>query len=349
MKVETAYANLEEIITCGFLSRGIRYKDSVLILKTITDKEYHLLPFYAADEGITAVLYRLVFSTFMINGYNFLVNRNEIIPNLIDFYEGFSVVGFHSLVQQCNKVYEEYLESLEFLEGFCYTDKSRALWKILSKNKAINVNNYYGIPGTENLGLNTAQESWIIINDQLDAEESYNVQFRLSLMIASSFSGKGAQKIENSYEAHRKELEEVRMDLAKYGYDKKRILKEKEKIKGWSALPKTREDMVRELNREMSGDRDKHDNFIENWIKRQEEQALAVKQEAEMKQKAFRQKLEQDIDFTKFEDSRVATPEEVERLMKKKEKPGRAKASDPLEKKYSTEDVLKKIGSKIIQ
>lgn len=193
MKVEIAYKNIEDIITYGFLCKGIRYSNNILILKTITDKEYRLLPFYVSYENVDTVIYRLVFSTFMINGYNVLINRNETIPDLFEFYNGLSTVSLNSLVENSNKIYKEYLESLDFLEGFCYTDRSRVLWKILSSKDIVSSGNYYGIQGSENLGLNTAQESWIVINKQLDAEDDYNTQFRLSLMVASSFSGKGVR------------------------------------------------------------------------------------------------------------------------------------------------------------
>jgi hypothetical protein len=348
MRVEKAYRNIEAIITFGFLHKGLRYKNNIIILKTITDKEYQLIPFYTTYENLDSVLYRLAFSTFMINGYNFLVDRNETIPELFSFYNELSTVSLNKIMDASNKVYNEYIESLEFLEGFCYTDRSRALWKILSGKDVTTKGSYYGIQGTENLGLNSAQESWIVINRQLDSEEDYNTQFRLSLMIASSFSGKGAQKIENSYEAHLKELEELRADIAKYGHDRNRWINQQKERNGWGYIAKTREDLVRELNREMSGDKDKHDAYIESWIQKQKNQAELAEKEAERKRKEFRNKLNNDINFSKIEYSRAATAEEIANLDKKRVIPGTAKATDPLERGRRSEDVLKKFGSTVI-
>ena len=349
MKIEKAYKNIEDIITCGFLYRGIYYDNNIIILKTISDKEYRLLPLYVAQESVDAIIYRLAFSTLMINGFNVLMDRNENIPELFNFYNSLSVVSLNNLVENSNKIYNEYLESLEFLEGFCYTEKSRVLWKVLSGRDVINSGSYYGILGSESLGLNTAQESWIVINKQLDVEDDYNTQFRLSLMITSAFSGKGAQTIERSYEAHKKELEELREEIAKYGQDKKRVIAKQHENNGWASALKSREDIVRELNREMSGNKDKHDMFVDSWIKKQRDAAEEAKKAAEEKQKAFRKKLETDIDLTKMEDSRVATPEEIAKLKKKKVIHGIELPSDPLEKKYKKEDVLRKIGGTIIK
>lgn len=346
MELERAYSNIEDIITYGFLCRGLCYKNSTIILKTISDKEYKLIPFYTPDQTDNLSLCRLAFSTFMVNGSNFLIDRNKNIPDLINFYKDISVTAFSKILADTNNLHKEYLDSLNFLEGFCYTDRSRVLWNIYS---GVNNLNFYGIEGSNNLGINSTQESWVAINRQLDSEEDYNREFRLSLMVASSMNSKGCKKIESSYEFHKKELEELREEIAKYGYDKRRILKKKEEKDGWAIPLKTREDIVRELNREMSGDMDKHDTFIDNWIKEQKEKAEEAKRLAEEKQKAYRAKINKDIDFSKMEDSRMATPEEVKRIMSKKVISGVTRPSDPLERKYSTEEVIRKVSGTVIK
>jgi hypothetical protein len=282
----------------------------------------------------------------MINGYNFLIDRNSNISKLISFYNNIAVTSVQNIMDSVNEVYKEYIDSLDFLEGFCYSDKSRVLWNIYKGSNNVSL---CGIEGIANLGINSTQESWIVINRQLDEEEEYNKDFRLSLMVASSMNGKGCQKIESQYDFHKRELEELRKDIIKYGYDKRRVLKSKEENKGWAVPLKTREDMVRELNRQMSGDKDKHDVFVDDWIKKQKEKVEETKRLSEEKQKIFRDKVSKDIDFTKMEDSRMATPEEVKRLMKSKTIRGVDSPSDPLEKKYSTEDVLRKVSGTVIK
>jgi hypothetical protein len=346
MEIEKAYSNLEDIITYGFLCRGICYKDNTIILKTISDKEYKLISFYTPDQSDKLSLCRLAFSTFMVDGNNFLIDRNKNIPELIDFYKDIPVTAFSKILTDTNDLHKEYIDSLDFLEGFCYTDRSRVLWNIY---RGVNSLNFYGIEGSDKIGINSTQESWVAINQQLDSEEEYNKEFRLSLMVASSMNSKGCKSIENKYEFHKTELEELRKDIAKYGYDKRRILKKKEEKDGWAVPLKTREDIVRELNREMSGNIDKHDAFIDNWIKEQKEKSEEAKRLLEEKQKAYRVKLNKDIDFTKMEDSRIATPEEVKKLMSKKVIPGVVRPSDPLEKKYSNEDVIKKVSGTVIK
>jgi hypothetical protein len=349
MEVEKAYENLEDIITYGFLFRGICFRDSIIVLKTISDKEYKLIPFYTTEEHYTLLLYRLAFSTFMVNGYNFLKDRNKIIPKLVDMYSSIPITSLQSIITQSNTLFNEYTESLKCMEGFCYTDRSRNLWSIFSDRTAAHNGSYFGIEGLENVGLNSTQENWILINKQLDSEEAYNLQFRFSIMIASSTNPKGCKQIESQFEVHKEELEELRKDIAKYGHDKKRAAKKKEENEGWASKLNSREDMVRELNRQMTGEKDKHDVYMENWFKQQRDMVEDAKISSQEKQKAFRAKLEKDVDFSKVENSRMATPEEVDRLIKKRVIKGIEQPSDPLEVKYSKEDVIRKSSSTIIK
>lgn len=348
MEISRAYDNLEEIITYGFLFRGVCYNNSIIVLKTISDKEYRLIPFYTNDENHTLLLYRLAFSTFMINGYNFLKDRNNSIDKLVTLYNTMPVNTLQHLIEQSNIIFKEQSDSVECLEGFCYSNQSRNLWNILKSNTAVNIGSYYGIEGIENVGLNSVQENWIMVNRQLDDEEEYNQQFRFSLMVASSFNPKGCKQMGSQYDAQREELEEVRKEIIKYGYDKKRVIEKKKENNGWASKMNSREDVVRELNRQMSGDKDKHDLFMESWINAQKKKAEDARRAYEEKQKEFRKKLENDVDFSKVEGSRVATPEEIERLTKKSIVKGISAASDPLEKKYSKEDIIRKVSGTVI-
>lgn len=348
MDINKAYDNLEEIITYGFLFRGVCYNNSIIILKTISDKEYRLIPFYTNDENYTLLLYRLAFSTFMVNGYNFLKDRNNSISKLVDLYSTIPVNVLQHLIDQSNIIFKEQSDSVDCLEGFCYSSRSRNLWSILKNGTAANRGTYYGIEGIENIGLNSVQENWIMVNRQLDEEEDYNQQFRFSLMVASSFNPKGCKQMGSQYDAQREEQEEVRKDIIKYGYDKNRVIKKKQENDGWASKMNSREDVVRELNRQMSGDKDKHDLFMENWIKDQQKKAEDAKRSYEEKQKEFRKKLENDVDFSKVEGSRVATPEELEKLTKKSVFKGISVATDPLEKIYSKDDIIRKVSGTVI-
>lgn len=350
MDVQEAYYDLEQIVTQGFLCFGMVIGDNYFIYKTLTDKEYKNIKYYTPDDNESLfILYRLCFGTFMINGNNYVLDRERKIGELKDFYSKMQNVLATVILDNMKKVQNRYLKSLDYFEGFCYTSRSRYLWKILNRSNPVS-QDFHGLKGLKYLGLNSVQENWILINNQLDKEDEYETQFHLATMIASSQNPKGAKTVSKNYEFKKNEQQQVRESIAKYGYDKKRIEEEKKQSK-WSAPIKTNEDLVRELNRQMSGEKDQHDLFIEQWIRMQKEKAEKAKKEITERQKRYRKDIE-GIDLDQ-EGSRVASSEEADKL----KDPNRSKlpykgVTKSLESYRSLEDedrFMRKISSRVIK
>lgn len=350
MEIEEAYKNLEDIISQGFLTKSFSYNELYCVIKNITDKEYRSLTymFDINNRDNQYPLYKLAYSTFMVNGVNYLEDRNGKIQELLKFYKDTPSIVIQSLLECIEDIHYQYIEAVECLEGFCYTDKSRYLWKVMNNNAFPKINTY-GLKGLDNIGINSVQENWIIINSGLDREEEFSTQFDLSLMIASSLNSKGAKSISSSYEAQKKEVKDVREEIAKYGYDIKRVLEGKKKNK-WSMPLNTREDMVRELNRQMRGEKDQHDLFMEKWYKLQKDKAEAAQKAAEDKQKEYRQRLDTMTHDDMIEGSRPISSEELEKKLKNKEIiKGLSQSSDSFEKSENKKHFLRKIGISVIK
>jgi hypothetical protein len=329
---------------------GLCLDDNYIVFKTLNENEYKLLKYYTdISDNAKVLLYKLALSTFMINGNNVLNNRTENVPDLFSFYESLPYKALYLINEELDKVYAEYIDSLKYFEGFCYTDKSEYLWKVLNKNNPID-NDYFGITGCKTLGLNSAQENWIIINQKLDNEEQYEQQFHLSVLVASSFNPKGAKSISREFESKKQELEDVRVVIAEYGYDKKRQEEEKKTSK-WTAPIRTKEDLVRELNRQMRGEKDNHDIFINNWINKQKKLAEEAQKSVDDKQKEYRKKME-DIELTSnLEDSRIITEEETKNLTNKLKTQTRnlLKETRKFKQTELNSKYIKKLGSRVIQ
>jgi len=311
--VSNAYSNLEKIITNGFLSVGVNYKNIHIVLKSITDREYQNIQYLQSKEdSYMDFLYKFSFCTMYINGINVMSDRERRVKEVNEFYSQLPVSFVSVLRKALQKLNAEYVESLNFLEGFCYTSKSRHIWKVLNLyDREI----YVGLKGINEMGINSAQENWIVINKSLDDEDTYNREFANAILITSSMSPKGAKQVSKTYEQQRDELEEIRRQIAKYGYDKRRREEESKKDR-WTAEVKTKEDLVRELYRQMEGKKDRHDLFMEHWLNKQKEKAEAAKREAEERQRRYRERLEQ-IDFTELEGSRPVSVEEMELVLQK--------------------------------
>lgn len=346
MDVHEAYENIEKIICYGFLTVGVTVDGVEIILKNMTDREHERMQFQVLDKDDTAsqFLHQVALSTFMIDGVNMLEDRPRKTEDVVSFYSRMPNQFVLRLVEVIRELQERYIETVRFLEGYCYTDESRQLWKSMGVDGSFRI--CTGVPGIDSVGINQVQQSWMLINRQLDDELRYGQEFSLSIMVASSFNSKGARSVQRSYEARKEELDQLRKDIAKYGFDKKRI-SEQQKRDRWTAPIKNREDLVRELYRQIRGEKDMHDLFVEKWIERQKKAAEEAKKRAEERQKTFREELE-SVDLTQVEPSRPVTLEEIQKVKQR----SRQTTSDYIssyEHLDTRERFIKKISARIIR
>lgn len=344
MKVEEAYKHIEEIIVQGFLAERVPVEGHNFVLKNITDKEYSLMTKIFPEEKtpemfLTHLCYCIVF----IDDINLLVQRKNGFFPTVCFLRQFPEIMIRRLFSLVNTINQQYLDSLDYLEGFCYTPRSRYLWNVLGTTER---DYYTGIEGSSLVGMNNVQENWISINKKMDEEERYGRDFNLTLMVTASNNYKSARMISRNYEFHKKELDGLRQDIAKYGYDRKRVQEQTKKAQ-WTPPIKSREDLVRELYKQMRGEKDQHDIFIEKWIKKQKEKAEEAKKRAEKKQDDFKKKIE-DIDTSQVEESRPVSSEELEKILKKT-KGTKSNFMSATEEADRPNRFMKKISSRVIR
>jgi len=309
MDVEEAYDIIERIVVNGFLTAEMRIEGSYVVMKNMTDREFFMLDLFRDSSNFNDdIVCKLSFCTYSIDGNSFLTRREEVVPVLMDLYKGASISILASMNMAVRGISERYYEVLEYLEGFCYTDRSRYLWKVYKEG------GLFVVPGSAVTGLNAVQENWAIVNRQLDSEEEYEREFNLALMVASSFNGKGARVIGRNFETSKNEAAELRKEIARHGYNRKRVEQEKKQAE-WTAPLRSREDLVRELYRQMRGEKDKHDLFMDKWMQKQRDKAEQIKRRAlERSKELQRRRMEMpDLDIDK-EESRAATPEEISKL-----------------------------------
>lgn len=345
MKVLDAYENLERIMTYGFLSVKISYNDHDLLIKNITDKEYHQMQMLCSGRIKTNIL-SLAFSTISVDGINFLENRNDNLNYLVDFYKSIPTIFAFKIVEALNDLNETYIESLDFLEGYCYSRKSRYLWTVLDP---YNRSAFTGIRGLDVIGINSAVENWISINKRLDEEEVYCREFNSTVLIVGASNYKSAKVLSKNYESKENELKELREEICKYGHDKKRVEENDKKRDDWVAPLTSREDLVRELYRQMSGKKDKHDLYVDQWLDNQKKKAELANKMVEERQMAFRKKLE-DNELDLFEPSKPISSEDLDKILEQKKN----KKSDTTfmagkEDVEMKERVYKKISTTIIR
>jgi len=273
MTKNEAYNTLAEIIFKGFIVSDFYFDSNHIIFKTINDKEFELMKIYAGntnsyDYQFRFNIYFLVFSLLIISNQNVLIDRDKHIDELFTLFSSLPQYILRKMIDLLNTEDARTLEASKYLEGFSYTDRSRSNWKIASETLLTNPE-FTGIPGTENIGTNSCQESWILINKSLDNEEKYDTDFSMALLITSASNPKGARQIRNQHSGAVHGLEDRRAHLADIGY-----MDSKEwSSKGWAARTDTAEELVAELDRQMKGQKDRHDLLIEAHLKQVKDSA----------------------------------------------------------------------------
>ena len=347
MKVAEAYKNIERIITFGFLSVRISINGHDLLIKNISDKEYHQMNMLCSNKNaVKANLFNLAFCTVSIDGISVLEQRNECLLGIIDFYNkspAFFVLKITEAIYELNKTY---IDSIDYLEGFSYSSKSRYLWSVLDP---YNRSAFVGMRGLDLIGVNNVLENWISINKKLDEEQEYSKNLNLTLLVVGASNYKSAKMLSKNYETHTNELKELRDDISEYGYDKKRTEENDKKREEWTAPLVSREDLVRELSRQMTGQKDRHDLYIDQWMEDQKNRADRAKKNVEERQMAFRNKIE-STDLDLLEPSKSISITELNKILenKKSGEPDRSYMSGG-ESEEIKERVLKKISTKIIR
>ena len=348
MTRKEAYQALVDLITKGFLTMGVEMAGKPLVFKTVNEKEYQLIKLYAGlpdspGYGAEFNLLFLVFSLLMFDGYYVLGNREEKLKEYRSFFAGLPDRVCSKVLRELNTIRATSFEAVKFIEGYCYTSDSRSTWKTLGGNSP-NRDEFTGVPGTGRLGLNVHQESWMYLNRMLDDEEAYNTQFSMAIMVASASNPKGARTIRSKHDSNMQLTEDRRIKLSLEGHiDAKQTWRPD----GWAASVDTAEELLAELDREMTGVKDKHDLFMEQHIKNMRDAAEKRVKEAAARIEKFR---ELNADVPEIEGSqRPLTPAEVEKFIKSQKKSGIARLpGEDLSPDEAREKFINKIGSKIL-
>jgi hypothetical protein len=350
MTRDEAYQSLSDLIFKGFLTMGIELAGKLFVFKTVNEKEFDLVKLHAGitsnpDYALRFNINYLIHSLLMVDGENVLKTRGVSNRKLYSFFEGIPDVLYRKIITQLGVLRQTSFDAMKFVEGFSYTDFSRRLWKICGNTPTRD--ELTGIPGTGLMGLNIHQESWILINKMLDEEEIYNRHLSLAILVASASNPKGIRKVRAQHDASAQKTEERRTQLAQDGTPEKKLDWHAE---GWAAPVDTAEELVAELERQMTGHKDRHDVFMEDHMeelkKEAEEQVQQTKQKIEESHQRW---IEQGLPDSGIAGShRVLSPEEAEKLVQMPSNNLVIVASDKASDESEHERILTKIGTRVI-
>jgi len=309
---DSKYADLEKLIFKGFLSLKVRIKNINFVFKSINDLEYDKIVEMSGLKNDPLYLNKfylnyLYLSIYMINGKNILNYRDSYYTEITSILNEFPSTLVKSIFDKLSSLFERSNAHFDLIESYSYEDISRYNWKSV-KNTLINNSSLTGILGSEVLGLNQFQRYWTVLNLREDEKESFEEKYQLTKFLASFTDSKAVRKIDASDKV-KEEEEKRRRDRIK----DKGTEREKNYLSGPTD---TREEIIKELEKQMKGEKDAHDDFIDKYEK--DMRLNMLKQMKELK----RVKEERRKTYQKpLEEARPISQEEMmERLNKSRKK-----------------------------
>ncbi len=349
MTKNEAYKLLADLVFKGFLTVRMEIAGKSFVFKTINEREYDLIKLYSGfSDGpphtLRFNLNYLVASLLTIDDENILKRKDYDFREYYKFFSELPHILYVRVLEELLQLRGLAIEVTEYLEGFSYTSQSRSKWSFMKDAPYSQA--FTGIPGTDRLGINVYQENWVLINKMLDKEEQYNKDFSLALLIASAQNPKGARSVRGKHDSAVERSDERRKKLAKVGSLKQQSWTPK----GWAQPVDTAEELVAELQRQMDGRKDKHDVFIDDYMKKLREQAEEQSRKAEERIKAARERREAEGDIPAITGSqRVLTPEEMAEIKLENHNNLSIVESEEVASDGEKDRFLSKIGSKVLK
>jgi len=335
------YKDLEDLLFIGFIPLKVRIADIDFVFKSINATEYRktsLMSGMKDDPAYTTKFHYnfLYHSIYMVNGSNFLENRENYYEDIISILKTFPAALLKKTFDLLGSLTERVNKSTELVEAFSYESDSRYGW-LSRKRIPLNSCSSTGIRGTETLGLNQFQKFWMVLNFRDDDKDAFEEKYSLAKFLASFTDSKTVKKIDASDKA-RKEEENKRRERVK-------IVGTEDAHQHSYDPTSSREGIIKELEKQMKGEKDSHDKAIENHERKL--RAGMLKQMNEMKRVQ-----ETRVGHRVTEEARpISKKEMMERINKNNNSPKMyMKSIDAGESKYmemsniKTEDVLEESG-----
>jgi len=293
--------NIEQLLTVGFLTLPIDIDGISFIFKTISPSELFLIKNNSLLQGklnnIKFIINYIIYSIFLVEGFNILLYREQCFANtfnIIKTWNGRSIILLYDkLIKLGNKVSNLQKKVPEFNKS----DKSKYYWSFYkNSNNCLNDSKNTGIEGTDKLGLNYIQKSWIVLNSFDDKirsrkfkNEELGVIWSYAKFIAACFNPKAVRNVEAQEKVQKQiQKQEEQTKSGKTGFINNNP--------NFARPQNTTENLVDELKALSKGNKDKHDNLINALYKRKQYIKKHKKQELEEKRKKLNLDLEQGID-----------------------------------------------------
>jgi hypothetical protein len=313
--MKNRYQDVEHLLFKGFIPYQVQVGGLNLVFKTINEHEYERIMLMSGlkdDPRYTSFfnLNYLFYSIYMVDGMNILKNREDHYGDFTDILKQFPTAFFKKINEVLEYLVKRQNNCSISLEQYVLEYESRYNWEY-RKNQVLNSSAHTSIGGTEILGMNQFQKYWTVLNVREDNKEKWEQDYSLFKFLASFTDPKAVKKIEN-IDKVKKEEEEKRKERL-------RVMGTEEEIKYLASPMDTREGIIKELEKQMRGEKDDHDRYVESYEKSIRKQMLMQMSELQ-KVKEERRKNVDDLGEEVKSISKQELEERIARIKERKEK-----------------------------
>ncbi len=280
---ESVWQDLEQFLYTGFLASPAVIQGKTFVFKTLNHYELRNIQFMRSVNGLPEerALFRsafIAYSIFMIDGNNTIYDRPRHINRLIRTIGRLSAKVQEEIVENLAALNERSQTLLPLVEVYVHETRSRYRW-LQVKQHAVHMPLCTGIPGTDEIGMNACQQTWVALNHILDRNDEMERDWQNAKFIGSCFAGKGIRSIDEKdkirKEKDRTDREDLKMKVL-YRYLNRKVGKD---VPAEEPVPvklpdgrmahvvkrfraETADELAAQLSAALSGDMDYHDMVI---------------------------------------------------------------------------------------
>jgi hypothetical protein len=252
------YLILEQLLYRGFTTVYASIGGIDLVFKSINNTEFDKLRLYYGSSDkypLRTQLYFIAHSLFLVNDESVLVNRDKLVPGLIKTLSKLGTPILSQIANILSDLNTRAAESARLVEAYSYEELSRQNW-LAYRGTAMNSTQITGIEGTQNLGLNTVQRLWTVLNRIEDTRQEREVYWDYAKFVGSCFNGTGVRAVDGKDQSRREREREMRETIRTGGTGTDGVMKI-----AANSVP----ELMDQLERSLKGEKDWHDTVISGW------------------------------------------------------------------------------------
>lgn len=218
----------------------------------------------------------LAYGVLLVDGVNVLGDRDRWIPEIADMFAELEEAARRKVIRHLSEVNRRANRAVLLTEVYCLEALSRLRW---AQYRGLDLMTpaVTGFQGTTALGLNRAQLTWRALNYFEDLRERMEREWENAKFVASAMAGSKGMSQVNSRDKQRREQEHNerysrRDKILRAAVLGEHILDEDAKKGAPMQVARTVEELADQLEKDLKGEKDWHDQVVEAHEKRSREE-----------------------------------------------------------------------------